>query len=318
MFKFELEESESPSKTSSIWAERYKPTTLNDFIGDTSFKESIQRFIDSKEIQNLFLYGTCGTGKSSIAKLLINTIPCDSLWINASDENGIDTARGKIQDFAMTMGIQPIKIIVLDEIDRTSLEFQGILRGICDQYQSSTRFIMTCNYHEKVIDAVKSRCQSYEVKPLDNVAIMKHIIKILTLENIKFKNEDVAFIVQSYAPDLRKIINVAQQSSVDGELTLARANSADHDYKIKLVELLKQPAKIGIFNEIRQLISDASFSNYEDVYKYLFNKVDDYSGNNAAEVILNLAEAVYQSSLVFEREITFVAAMHKIIETVKK
>jgi replication factor C small subunit len=318
MFKFELEEQENVSKTSTIWAEKFKPTTLNDFIGDSTFKDTIQSFIDNKEIKNLFLHGSCGTGKSVIAKLIINTLPCDSLWVNTSDENGVLTIRSKIQDFAMTVGIQPFKIIVLDECDFGTPEFFAILRGVIDQYQASTRFIMTCNFPDKVPDAIKSRCQSFEVKPLDNVAIMKHIIKILIAENIKFKNEDVAFIVQSYAPDLRKIINVAQQSSVDGELTLARANSADHDYKIKLIELLKSSSSNrDAFKEIRQLVADAAFSNYEEIYKYLFNKVDDYANGHEAEVILILADTVYQNSLIFEREISAVACMHKIISAIK-
>ena len=318
MFKFELEEQENVSKTSTIWAEKYKPATLNDFIGDATFKNTIQSFIDNKEIKNLFLHGSCGTGKSAIAKLIINTLPCDSLWVNTSDENGVLTIRSKIQDFAMTVGIQPFKIIVLDECDFGTPEFFAILRGVIDQYQASTRFIMTCNFPDKVPDAIKSRCQSFEVKPLDNVAIMKHIIKILIAENIKFKNEDVAFIVQSYAPDLRKIINVAQQSSVDGELTLARANSADHDYKIKLIELLKSSSSNrDAFKEIRQLVADAAFSNYEEIYKYLFNKVDDYANGHEAEVILILADTVYQNSLIFEREISAVACMHKIISAIK-
>jgi DNA polymerase III gamma/tau subunit len=178
---------------------------------------------------------------------------------------------------------------------------------------------MTCNFPDKVPDAIKSRCQSFEVKPLDNVAIMKHIIKILIAENIKFKNEDVAFAVQSFAPDFRKIINFTQQSSITGELVITKATSADHDYKLKLVELLKESLNDSkAFSNIRQIIADASFSNYDSVYKYLFNKVDDYANGHEAEVILNLADAVYQSSLIFEREITFTACMHKIIETIKK
>ena len=319
MFKFELEEQENVSKTSTIWAEKYKPATLNDFIGDATFKNTIQSFIDNKEIKNLFLHGSCGTGKSAIAKLIINTLPCDSLWVNTSDENGVLTIRSKIQDFAMTVGIQPFKIIVLDECDFGTPEFFAILRGVIDQYQASTRFIMTCNFPDKVPDAIKSRCQSFEVKPLDNVAIMKHIIKILIAENIKFKNEDVAFAVQSFAPDLRKIINFTQQSSISGELVITKTNSADHDYKLKLVELLKESLNDSkAFSNIRQIIADAGFSNYDSVYKYLFNKVDDYANGHEAEVILNLADAVYQSSLIFEREITFTACMHKIIETIKK
>lgn len=314
-----MEEKEDVSKSSSIWAEKFKPSKLEDFIGDLSFKNTIQNFIETSEIKNLFLFGSCGTGKSSISKLLIDTIPCDSLWINCSDETSIDMVRSKIKDFAMTIGIQPIKIVVCDEADRLSPSAQDSLKGILDQYQLTTRFIFTCNYPDRIIDPIKSRCQSYEVKSLDNVAIMKHLIKILNAENIKYKNEDVAFIVQSFCPDLRKIINFAQQSSITGELVLSKANSADHDYKIKLVDLLKDsPNNSKAFTECRQLLSDASFSNYEDLYKYLFSKVDSYANGHSAEVILILAETVYQNSLVFEREITCCACMHKIIETIKK
>ena len=147
---------------------------------------------------------------------------------------------------------------------------------------------------------------------------MKHIIKILNLEKIVFKNEDIAFIVGSYFPDIRKIINFTQQSSINGDLKIQKASAADHDFKIKLVELLKQSRKVNNFTEIRQLVADASFSNYEEVYKYLFSSVDEYASDNAPEVILHLAEAVYQSALVFEREITFVATMHKIITAIRK
>ena len=318
MIKIEFEEQPDVSKTSNIWAEKYKPTVLDDFVGDEHFKNSIKSFIDKKEVQNLFLYGPAGVGKSTISKLLINTLPCDYLWINSSDENGVDTIRNKIQDFAMTMGLKPFKIIVLDEIDRTTPEFQGILRGVIDQYQSSTRFIMTCNYHEKVIEPIKSRCQSFEVKPQSKIDIMKHLVKILHAEKVSFKNEDVAFVVNSYAPDLRKIINFAQQSSIDGELKILKEDVSSQDYRVKLVELLKDsPDNYKAFGQIRQLVVDAGFSNYEEIYKYLFSQVDIYSNGKAPEVILVLADAVYQNALVFEREITFVATMHKIIKAVK-
>jgi DNA polymerase III delta prime subunit len=129
--------------------------------------------------------------------------------------------------------------------------------------------------------------------------------------------KDVAFIVASYYPDMRKMINFLQQSSLTGTLKIAKANTADQDFREKLIELLKHPKKAGIFDDIRQLVADAQFSNYEEVYKYLFDHVNDYAGPKAPEVIIHLAEAVYQSALVFEREITFVAAMHRILGALK-
>ena len=309
---FEMEEVPSPSDH-SLWVERYRPKQLEELIGTSAIKETIKLWLENKDIPHLLFFSSPGTGKTSIGKILIKHIPCDSLIINASDENGVDSIRNKVQDFCMTMGMQPLKIMFLDEADRLTPDAQGILRNLMETYSNSTRFILTCNYAEKIIPAIKSRSQSYEIKPPSKPEAMSHLVKILTAENVKFDPKDVAFIVASYFPDLRKIINFAQQSSITGELKIAKANTQDQDYKVKLIELLKTPAKAGVFGEIRQLVADASFSNYEEVYRFLFDHVNDYAGNKQAEVILHLADAVYQSALVFEREITFVAAMHKML-----
>jgi len=302
-FKVEMEEQPEIS-SHGIWAEKYRPHSMDDFIGSNSVKDTLKIWLEKKDIPHIFLFGSPGGGKTSLAKILIEYIPCDSLIINASDKTSIDDIRNEVQEFAMTMGLQPLKIIVLDEFDRVSPEGMCLLRNLMESYSQSTRFILTANYQEKVIPAIKSRCQGFEIKPPSKSEVMMHLVKILDKEQIKYKKEDAAFIVASYFPDMRKIINFAQQSSVSGELKIAKANSVDHDFKTKLVELLKTPSKAGIFDEIRQLVADAAFSNYEEVYRYLFDHVNEYASNKAPEVILHLADAVYQSALVFEREIT--------------
>ena len=238
--------------------------------------------------------------------------------INASDESGIDSIRYKVQEFAMTIGNHPLKILVLDEADRLSIDAASVLRNVMETYSSHTRFILTANYVEKIIPAIKSRSQGFEISPPSKKECATHLAKILAAEQVKFQSPDIVFIVNSYFPDLRKIINFSQQSNIHGELKIAKANVIESDYKLKLIELLKTPAKIGIFTEIRQLVADATFSNYEEVYKFLFDHVNDYAQGKEAAVIIQLAEAVYQSSLVFEREITFVAAMHKILKVLAK
>lgn len=311
-FKVEMENvPDVPSH--GIWAEKYRPCEFNDFIGSDIIKETFKIWIEKKDIPHIFLFGSPGGGKTSLAKIIIKLIPCDSLIINSSDETGIDSMRDKVQEFAMTMGIQSLKIILLDEFDRVSPEGMCLLRNLMESYSQSTRFILTANYHEKVIPAIKSRCQTFEVKPPSKPDVMKHLVKILQAEKITFDPKDVAFIVASYFPDMRKIINFAQQSSISGTLKIAKANATDNDYRAKLIELLKTPGKVAVFTEIRQLVADAAFSNYEEVYKHLFDHVDEYAGKKAPDVILNLADAVYQTALVFEREITFVAAMHKVL-----
>lgn len=314
---FEMEEKPQVSDH-SLWVERYRPKQFSEFIGNQTVKETLELWLTKKDIPHLLFFSSPGTGKTSLGKMISDLIPCDSLIINASDENGVDDIRNKVQDFCITMGMNPLKIMFLDEADRLTPDAQGILRNLMETYSHSTRFILTCNYQEKITPAIKSRCQSFEIKPPSKGEVAKHLVKILTKENVKYQMQDVAFIVNSYFPDMRKIINFAQQSSINGELKIAKANTADQDYKTKLVELLKTPTKVGVFNDIRQLVADASFSNYEEVYRYLFDHVNDYaSADKAPLVILNLAEAIYQSALVFEREITFVAAMHKLLAVLK-
>lgn len=313
---FEMEE-RAKVPDHSLWVERYRPRSLEDFVGSVSVRETLKIWLEQKDIPHLLFFSWPGTGKTSLGKMLVNLIPCDSLTINASDENKVDDIRNKVQDFCMTMGVRPLKIMFLDEADRLTPDAQGVLRNLMETYSHSTRFILTCNYQEKITPAIKSRCQSFEIKPPSKPDIMAHLVKILDKEMVTYEKKDVAFIVASYYPDMRKMINFMQQSSLTKTLKIAKANTADQDFREKLLELLKQPKKAGIFDEVRQLVADAQFSNYEEVYKYLFDHVNDYAGSKAPEIIIHLAEAVYQSALVFEREITFVAAMHRILSVLK-
>lgn len=301
----------------SLWVEKYRPKKISDFIGSNSVRETINIFLEKNEIPHLLFYGPPGTGKTSLGKLLTKIIPCDSVILNASDENRVDDIRVKVQDFAMTMGINPLKIMFLDEADRLTVEAQSIMRNLMETYSTHTRFILTCNYQEKLLPAIKSRCQCFEIKPPSKKECAQHLANILKKENISFQTIEVVFIVNSYFPDMRKIIGFAQQSSINGVLKIAKENVIESDYKMKLVELLKTPTKGGTFSDIRQLIADAAFSNYEEVYKFLYENVSEYAPGKEALAIVELADASYQSALVFEREITFVAAMHKILKVIR-
>lgn len=314
---FEVEEAQEQDHH-SLWAEKYRPKTFDDFIGSDSVKQTIKIFLEKGDVPHLMFYGPPGTGKTSLAKLLVRSIPCDHMLINASDENRVDDIRYKVQEFAMTMGNHPLKIMFLDESDRLTPDAQGVMRNLMETYSSHTRFILTCNYQEKLLPAIKSRCQCFEIKPPSKKECAGQLAKILTSEKVKFQPQDIVFIVNSYFPDMRKIINFAQQSDIRGELKIAKENAVESDFKMKLIELLKNPTGASTFADIRQLVADASFSNYEEVYKFLFDHVGDYAPGKEAAVILQLADAVYQSAIVFEREITFVAAMHKVLKVLSK
>lgn len=310
-------QSKKTKKDHYLWVERHRPENMSEYVGNESLKESLQKYIDEGDISHILLYGPPGVGKTSGAKILVKHIDCDYLYINASDERGIDTIRDKVISFASSAGFHDLKIVILDESDAITGNAQAALRNILETYSAHTRFILTCNYHEKIIDPIKSRCQIYEVKPLSKKDVALQLAKILQAENVEYSKEDLAFVVNKYHPDLRRIINVAQQSTHKGKLKLTKNDLVESDLMNTLVEKLKNPTKKGLFNELRQLVADADTDSFDDIYKYLFEKVDEYASGKEAMVCLELAEGVYQSSLVFEKQIVFVATLQKIIQALK-
>lgn len=301
-----------------MWAEKYRPKTLDAFIGSDDVKAKMQRFLDQQDIPHLLFFGPAGGGKTSLAKMLVKHLPCDHLYINASDERTIDTIREKIVGFAATVSFQPLRVVILDEADYLPALSQAALRNVMETYAIHSRFILTCNYIERMTQPIVSRCGGgIKIEPPKQEEVACLIASILENEGVKYTAEDVGFIVNSYHPDVRKIINFAQQNVSGGKLAIAVENYVETDYKEKLLSLLKSPKKQGVFGEIRQLVADASFSNYDEIYRYLFDKVDDYAKGKEAAAILELADAVYQSSLVFEKEITLVAALQKLLKSIQ-
>lgn len=301
--------------THFLWAEKYRPKTLEAFIGNDTVKNAVKNFIDQKDFPHLLFYGTAGTGKTSLAKLLVKQIPCDHIYINASDERTIDTVRDKIVGFAATVSFEKLRVVILDEADYLPALSQAALRNVMETYSIHSRFILTCNYIERMTTPIVSRCAAFKIDPPAMDLVAAQLAAILETEQVKYKDEAIEFIVKSYYPDIRKIINFAQQNVDHGKMMVAVENYVETDYKEKLLALLKTPKKPGVFGEIRQLVADASFSNYDEIYRYLFDKVNEYGNGKEAQIILELAESVYQSSLVFEKEITFVAAIQRLLKT---
>lgn len=312
----EEEKSEPDVNNHTIWCERHRPSKLEDYVGNDTLKAKVKQYIETNDIPHLLLYGSAGTGKTTLAKLITNSIKCDVLYINASDENGIDTIRVKIKNFACNIGFNPLKVIILDEADYFTPAAQAGLRNTMETFSEHTRFILTCNYHERIIEPIQSRCQSFAIYPPTKKDVAANLVNILKKENVKMDKDGVILLVNTHYPDIRAIINTAQRNVVDGVLTLAREDVLEGDIKAKIVEMLKNDDKKQSFTDIRQLIADNSIKNFADFYTILFEKVEEYAPNNIADVIIILADGQFQDASVVDKEICFMSTIIKIIRTI--
>jgi replication factor C small subunit len=313
-------EEQKPDIQTSIWVEKYRPKTLSDYIGNDTVKESFQAHIDRKELSgHVLLSGPAGTGKTTLAKILAKNVPCDLMYINASAERGIDIMRDKMQSFASGVGFKPFKIVILDEADFLTRDAQASLRNMMETYATHTRFILTCNYPEQIITPILSRCQAFEIKPSSKKDIAVKLVSILQSENVSFTMEDIGFIVNTFYPDIRKIINFAHQSSLGGMLKIAKENAVESDFLLKIVSLLKTPSVPTTFTEIRKLVVDVDPSMLTPIYRYLMDNVNEYAKGKEHLVILQLADGLNQSTLVMPkvRDIPLLACLYKILKELK-
>ena len=231
----------------TLWVEKYRPSNLDTYIGNEHLKSKVKVYLESGDLPHLLLYGRAGTGKTTLAKLLVNNIDCDYLYINASDENSVDVVREKVKNFASTLGFQEMKVIILDECDYITPNAQAALRNLMETFSKHCRFILTCNFVERIIDPIQSRCQSFQIIPPDRKQVAIHVSDILQKENVNAKVDDIVTIVNGGFPDLRRVINGAQRQVVNGELVIDEGMSIQNDYKNQVLEILKtQDKKIDV------------------------------------------------------------------------
>jgi replication factor C small subunit len=302
----------------SLWVEKYRPQTLADYVGNETIKETIQQYLDNNDIPHLLLYGKAGTGKTTLAKLIVNTIKCDHMIINASDENNVDTVRNKVKGFASSVGFAGFKVVILDEFDYMTPNAQAILRNLMETFSKHCRFILTCNYIEKIIDPIQSRCQSFAITPPTKKDVAIQASKILDAEKITYDIKNVADIVSSYYPDIRRILNTCQLQSAKGELKVDHAIMVESNFQSKLIELLKSSNdKRNLFINIRQAVADNRLNDYSEMYSMLYDKVDDYASGNTANVILTIADGLSKDALVVDKEIVFMSTIIQILNIIK-
>jgi len=312
MFEYQEE-----SVNHTLWTEKYRPTKLNDYVGNEHLKTKVAGYLENDDIPHLLLFGRAGTGKTTLAKLIVKSIDCDYMIINASDENNVEMVRTKVKNFASSMGFKKFKVIILDEFDYMSKEAQAILRNLMETFSAHCRFILTCNYVEKVIEPIQSRCQSFQIVPPTKKDVAIQMSKILKSESIEFDPKDLVPIIDASYPDIRKVINTCQLNSIKGKLKVDVQNLLENDYKMKVLEILKSnDDSRNKYMKVRQAIIDSKANDFSELYTLLYDKVEEYGGDNTSGVILYLGEAVANSSLANDKEIIAAATLIKIIKII--
>ena len=303
--------------SNSLWVEKYRPKNLENYIGNEHLKSKVEHYLKSGDVPHLLLYGKAGTGKTTLAKLIINNIECDYLYINASDENNVDTVRTKVKNFASTIGFKDTKVIILDECDYITPNAQAALRNLMETFSKHCRFILTCNYVERIIDPIQSRCQSFQIIPPSKQEVAKHLHKILVKENVIDKPEDIKILVETGYPDIRRIINSAQRNVVGNQLKLDTSSIIQNDYKLKLVKILETQDKKTAFKEIRQLLADNKVTDFADLFRLLYDEVDTWGRGHVAGCILIIARYELSDGQVVDKEINAMAMLIELLGVIK-
>jgi replication factor C small subunit len=301
-------------KENTLYVERFRPTSLEHFVGNENIKDTIQKYLDQGDIQNFIFYGSAGCGKTTLAKIIVKNLDCDYLYINASDENGIDTIREKVKGFASSASWKGIKVVILDEADFITIQGQAALRNVIETFSRSTRFILTCNFIERIIDPLQSRCQVLKIVPPSKTDVYNHLTWILADQlSISYEPEDLKTLIVQYYPDMRKMLNVIQMSVKDDHIQLDKTVLTSNNY---IKEVLKELMGSKKWLTIRQIIADSNTKDFEELYRNLFEYSSKYAPGNEGSVAIILNEHLYQANFRIDKEINVMSALAKIIETI--
>lgn len=303
-----------------IWVEKYRPKTLDDLLLDDYNKKIIEDF--GKEIPHLLLTGSPGLGKTSLSKIIVeNILECDYLYINASDENGVDTIREKVIGFAQTMSFDGgLKIVILDEADQLSTQAQSILRNVMESYASTTRFILTGNYKHKIIPALQSRCQSISLHS-SLKEITRRCLEILKKEKIEIpenQKKNLVELIRNYYPDIRKCINELEKYSKSGVLNIVSNKDTN-----TLVAKIYDNMKAGDTMKTRKYLIDNEElfdSDHELLLKDLLNYIYDVNTCDTMkkQLILVIADHLFRIVHVTDREICCMACLLQMEEIIQE
>jgi replication factor C small subunit len=303
----------------SLWVERYRPDTLDGYVGNEHILEKVRIYIQNEDVPHLLFFGGAGTGKTTLAKIITNQIDCDLMYINASDENNVDTVRDKIRGFASSMGFRKWKVIILDEADYLTPNAQAALRNLMETFSKTTRFILTCNYVEKIIDPIQSRCQTFGITPPSKKEVAIRLKEILDLEGVQYEMSDMAILVNSGYPDIRRVLNGAQRQIVNGELKIDKTSTIQANYMDEVLTILKSNGSVkDSFTKVRQIIADSKVKDFTPFYRFLYDNIDEYANGKVGNTILKIADAQYKDASVVDKEINIMVMMLEILIDIKQ
>ncbi len=295
-----------------LWVEKYRPRTVDGYVfRDEHQRNQVNTWIKDGTIPHLLFSGNAGIGKTTLAKILLNQLEVndlDVLEINASRTNSVEDVRDKIVNFVQMIPFGDFKVVLLDEADYLSPNAQAALRGVMEEYHTTSRFILTCNYPNRIIPALHSRCQGFHIERIDQTEFTARVAEILIAENVVPELDILDTYVKATYPDLRKCINMVQMNCVEGALVPpAQSDAGDADYKLEMVELFKA-GKIG---QARKLVcSQARPEEIEDIFKWLYDNIDLFGDEEKQEsAILVIKQGLVDHTLVSDPEINLAATL---------
>jgi DNA polymerase III delta prime subunit len=303
-----------------LWVESYRPKTIEGYVfRDEHQKAQIQQWIKDGSIPHLLLSGNAGIGKTTLARILFNELGIndfDVMEINASRENNTETIRDKITNFVQMIPFGPFKVVLLDEADYLTPNAQAILRGVMEEYHTTARFILTCNYPNRIIPAIHSRCQGFHIERVDITEFTARVATILVEENVEFDLDTLDTFVKATYPDLRKCINMVQMNSMDGKLhTPEKGDSGEADYRIEMVDLFKK----GKIRDARKLLcGQARPEEMEEIYRWMYTNINLFGTTDESQdkAVLIIKQGLVDHTICADPEINLAATLIRLANNV--